>query len=67
MKVSNQHTSNCNKSGNLLEYRIGLIDKIGVDRVELLEERRKESKNWSIPELIELKVIYKDKLKQLKK
>lgn len=51
--------------GNLIEYRKGLIKKIGPEFVELLEGPQ-VAKHYSIPELIELKVIYKDKIKRLK-
>jgi len=43
----------------------GLIKRIGIAEVELLENYIIPMK-YSIPELIELKVIYKDKIKQLK-
>lgn len=58
----NQH-----KHGNLNEYRFGLAGRIGYERLEALDKRRLEVRKYTIPELIELKVIYKDKLKQLKK
>lgn len=51
--------------GNLIEYRKGLVKKIGFEQVEFLEGPH-EPKHYTIPELIELKVIYKDKIKQLK-
>ena len=57
----NQH-----KHGNLNEYRFGLEKRIGLDRLEALDKRRLEVRKYTIPELIELKVIYKDKLKQFK-
>ena len=57
----------CNQHlhGNLIEYRKGLIKRIGLEEVELLENHIIPMK-YSIPELIELKVIYKDKIKKLK-
>jgi len=57
----NQH-----KHGNLNEYRFGLEKRIGKERLEALDKRRLEVRKYTIPELIELKVIYKDKLKKLK-
>lgn len=57
---------NTHLHGNIVEYRKRLIKKIGVDEVELLENEHIPMK-YSIPELIELKVIYKDKIKQLNK
>jgi len=50
--------------GNLIEYRKGLIKKIGLEEVEKLESKT-EARKYSIPELIEMKVIYKDKIKKL--
>jgi uncharacterized protein involved in tolerance to divalent cations len=57
---------NKNKSGNLAEYYPRLIKKIGQKRFDELEQRKNSLKKYSIPELIEIKVIFKDKLKQLK-
>lgn len=47
---------NCNKwkSGNLLEYRVRLIKKIGVERVNWLEEHRNDIKKWNREELEEI-------------
>ena len=58
----------CNNwlSGNAVNYRIGLIKRIGLERVEALEADN-EPKKWTIEELKQLKQLYKDKLKQLKK
>lgn len=48
----------CNKwnHGNLLEYRINLVKKIGVKKVEWLEEHRHDVKKWTREELLDLKV-----------
>jgi hypothetical protein len=56
----------CNSylSGNLLEYRKRLIQKIGVERVEALENDS-SIKRWTIEELQEIKKIYKQKCKEL--
>lgn len=71
----NCHTSciKCNTylHGNLLEYRKGLIKKIGIDRVEKLEILAGSSKRsvWK-PMEFELQAIYdeyKAKIKELKK
>jgi len=50
----------CNNfmSGNLLNYRANLLNKIGQERVEWLEGPHKKSK-LSIPELKELLAHYK--------
>ena len=60
--------SKCNTylRGNLVSYRIELINRIGLDEVEKLEADRHITKKLSIPELIEMRVKYKDKLKVLK-
>lgn len=58
----------CNQhlSANLLEYRINLVKKIGVERVDFLEHDH-EPKHYTIPEILELKEIYKQKIKELSK
>jgi hypothetical protein len=57
---------NRDKHGNLLEYNERLPDRIGLDRYKALKETRNTPRHYTIPELIELKVIYKDKIKELK-
>ncbi len=57
----NQH-----KHGNISEYSIHLPNRIGAIAFQLLTERRLVERHYSIPELIELKVIYKDKIRQMK-
>ncbi|MBV1928304.1 MAG: recombination protein NinG [Gammaproteobacteria bacterium] len=52
--------------GNLINYRINLIKKIGIDKVEWLEGKH-EPKNYTVEELKGLKVMYKLKIKQLEK
>jgi DNA repair exonuclease SbcCD ATPase subunit len=56
----------CNNhlSGNIAEYRINLIKKIGLDRVEALENNN-QSVKWTKEELNELKRIYREKIKQI--
>jgi len=56
----NQH-----KSGNAIEYRIGLCRRIGQTVVELLETSN-EIKRWTIEEAKEIKATYKAKLKELR-
>jgi hypothetical protein len=43
----------CNlfKHGNLIEYRIALIQKIGIEKVEWLENNRHQIKKWTRDEL----------------
>jgi hypothetical protein len=58
--------STCNniKSGNLIEYRINLVKKIGVDKVEWLEGKHEPNK-LTIPQLKELIKTYKLRIKEL--
>jgi hypothetical protein len=57
----------CNNhlSGNQLNYRKHLIEKIGLERVERLEGFN-DQKNYSRDEIRAIKEEYKNKLKQLK-
>lgn len=49
-------------SGNLLEYRKRLIDKIGLERVEAVEQRAKMRKHkWDRFSLIQIILEYKGK------
>jgi hypothetical protein len=52
-------------SGNGIEYRMRLIKKIGVERVEWLEENGHEVKRWTKDELKELIAEYKIKIKEM--
>lgn len=52
-------------SGNAVDYRIGLIARIGLAAVEALEADNTVRK-WSVEELIEIKTHYRAKLKALK-
>lgn len=56
----------CNNhlSGNIMNYRIKLIEKIGQQAVEWLEGKH-EAKHYTIQDLQELKKIYREKIKQL--
>ena len=56
---------NNHKSGNIVEYRINLIRKIGQESLEWLEGNH-EPKKYTIEELKQLKATYKAKLKELK-
>lgn len=49
----NKQCASCNlfKHGNLIEYRIGLVKKIGANRVQLLESMRHDIKRWTKEEL----------------
>lgn len=56
----------CNNSlsGNLIEYRKNLIEKIGEEKVKYLEEKRHETKHYTREELNEIKEHYKQKIKE---
>jgi hypothetical protein len=54
-------------SGNAVSYRIRLIDKIGVERVEWLEQNAYIEKKWTVDELKEIQEIYKAKIKNIEK
>jgi len=55
----------CNlfKSGNIENYRINLIKKIGLDKVEWLEGPH-EPKKYACAELKEIELLYKQKIKK---
>lgn len=57
---------NSSLSGNLIEYRKHLINKIGRVRFNVLESMAYDTRNFTKEELKELKEIYKEKIKQLK-
>jgi len=56
----------CNNhlSGNLANYRLELINRIGLQKVEWLESQ-KEPKKWSVEELKDIIQIYRQKLKEM--
>jgi hypothetical protein len=56
----------CNRhgAGRAVDYRIGLINRIGLDRVEALECNNTPHK-WQREELIEVTQVYRKKLKEL--
>lgn len=56
---------NRDKHGNLLEYRKNLILKVGIEKVEYLENLN-DSNKLSIPEIKDLIIVYRNKIKTLK-
>jgi len=56
---------NTHLSGNLINYRIFLIYKIGIEKVEWLESYRNVNKP-TIEEIIEIKNKYKKKFQEMK-
>ena len=65
--VHKQCGNNCNKNkhGNVGEYRIKLIERIGLERVNYLDLTRHNSSTLTIDEVKEKIIIYKSKVKQL--
>jgi hypothetical protein len=61
---NNLQCEHCNtyKSGNQIEYRIHLIDKIGIDNVEWLEGPH-EIQHLTIEDIQEIKGYYREQLK----
>lgn len=57
----------CNRwgAGRAVDYRIGLIARIGLEAVEALEANN-GSRKWTADELRDIKAFYKAKTKQLK-
>lgn len=53
------------KSGNAVDYRIGLISRIGIARVEALQNDNTPRK-YSIDDLMQIIELYKAKLKAIK-
>lgn len=53
-------------AGNAVDYRLGLIARIGVARVEALESNN-EVIRWDRDTLRQIKVIYRAKVRELKK
>jgi len=60
--------SACNNhlSGNLIDYRINLIKKIGLARVEWIEGPH-EIKHYTIDDIKKLKVVYRAKIREIEK
>lgn len=67
LNVHVQCNRNCNmgKSGNLIEYRIGLIARIGAEKVAWLEGRH-EAKRYTIDDLKEIKTKYRAMARRLR-
>jgi hypothetical protein len=51
-------------SGNLLNYQIGIKERIGAQRLMELQGKAHETKKWTKDELKEIIEIYKNKLKK---
>jgi hypothetical protein len=55
---------NTHLHGNLIEYRKGLINRIGLKETELLEAHH-EPKNYTKQDILDLMKVYKLKIKQI--
>ena len=55
---------NNHKSGNIVDYRINLAGRIGIDKLEWLEGSH-DAKKYTIDELKEIKAKYKKKANEL--
>lgn len=64
--VHKQCNRNCNmaKSGNIHGYRQGLIERIGIERVEALENDNTTHK-WTIERAKEITIEYRKKTKEI--
>lgn len=60
--------AHCNNwlSGNQLNYRAGLIERIGIEKVEQLENDN-EPKHYTIDDIKQIKATYKAKCKELER
>lgn len=63
----NKQCKSCNqfKHGNLIEYRLNLVRKIGENQVRCLEAFRKKTKKWTREELEELQTQFKGLVKDM--
>jgi len=59
------HSCNHHKGGNAIPYRINLIKRIGLDRVEWLEGWH-QPRHYTKDDLQEIKVSFREKLRELK-
>lgn len=64
----NAQCSHCNRfdEGNITEYRKGLIEKIGEDKVELLEAMKHQTNHLSQFDLGEIAKYYRKETKKFK-
>jgi hypothetical protein len=67
--VHGQCSRPCNKdkSGDLLNYRKGLINRIGLERLEHLESISNITRKFTINEVKEIAEVYKEKVRIIKK
>jgi hypothetical protein len=65
----NGQCDSCNrwKSGNLNEYRLALVKKIGKKRLEWLDDHHHDVKRWTREELMDLQDHFKALLESVKR
>ena len=67
----NKACSHCNRwlDGNLIPYRAELINRYGLEKVELLDKEADQTRQrkWERGELVEIRDEYKQKFKLIKK
>jgi len=57
---------NSNKSGNVSMFRLGLIERIGIDRVNQLDNSlNTDKKSYTKEELLDIEKVYKNKIKEM--
>jgi len=68
LNVHSQCSRPCNKdkSGDLINYRFGLIKRIGEDKVNYLDSIAQQTRKFTIDELKSINEEYKLKIKELK-
>jgi len=59
------YNCNINRSGNVAAYRLGLLDRIGEDRLNALESKT-ENKKMALEAIKSITRVYKTKLNKLK-
>ena len=59
-------TCNNYKSGNLIEYRIGLVNRLGPDLVEWLDRDHPQPSKWEIDEIKAIRDYYRGATKALR-
>jgi hypothetical protein len=57
---------NKDKAGDIHKYRIGLIERIGIERVNELEKIAFDTRKFTIEEVKNIAETYKQKIKELK-
>jgi hypothetical protein len=65
---ANAQRKQCNRwgSGRAVDYRLGLIERIGLNAVERIESDQ-ESRKWTKDELLDMAAGYRAKLREMKK